>query len=473
MKTCVPTHGSLSDSLTVSRRTVIRTGGKTIRAGLILLELLSTLLIAGIALGASANAASARTIARGPTLSAKGNRLSWNAVGRRGIYRVMAKAPTRLTIATVDGARSYTPRAVPGTTVRYRVRAAFNDSKWSNEVRISYPPPPATGKPPPPATGKPPPPATGKPPPPETGKPPPPEEDIGKVKFRLDAAGYFDPFAGDTAWLTGHVQRILAYPSFGDRYVKTGIPILGYHDCYTEHCAIETKAGREAYVAKVKRDASVGYAGTFMDDVNFAGGNIPGPRWALADLIEEVRAAIPSGIIEVNAQYHDIWPLMKSGDPDVARALARVNVVTKEFGVGPTAGISNYGEFATYMDTLHAKGVHVVLTGDRHSATPETMEYNEATYFMLGNGGDFINGHLQTPASWWEGFNVNLGSATSQRARSSSGVWSRHFSGGAVYVVEPGAATQTIKLARPMHSPSLGSVESVTLRGGQGVVLAG
>ena len=107
----------------------------------------------------------------------------------------MAKASTRQTIATVYGVRTYTPRAVPGATVRYRVRAAFNDSKWSNEVRISYPPPP------------------------ETGKPPPPEEDIGKVKFGLDAAGYFDPFAGETAWLTGHVQRILAYPSSGDRYV--------------------------------------------------------------------------------------------------------------------------------------------------------------------------------------------------------------------------------------------------------------
>jgi hypothetical protein len=42
-----------------------------------------------------------------------------------------------------------------------------------------------------------------------------------------------------------------------------------------------------------------------------------------------------------------------------------------------------------------------------------------------------------------------------------------------VYVVEPGAASQTIKLPRPMHSAEWGTVESLRLSAGQGAVLAG
>jgi hypothetical protein len=37
--------------------------------------------------------------------------------------------------------------------------------------------------------------------------------------------------------------------------------------------------------------------------------------------------------------------------------------------------------------------------------------------------------------------------------------------------VEPGAATQTIKLGKPMHSAEWGTVESVTLAAKQGAVL--
>jgi hypothetical protein len=308
----------------------------------------------------------------------------------------------------------------------------------------------------------------------------PPAEAIGHLKYRLDAKSYFDSYAGETAFLQTHVARIMAYPPFGDRYIATGIPVLAYHDYFTEFTQKGiplSPASRAEYVEKVKRDVQKGYAGQFMDDANMAGGNIPGSRAELANLTEDVRRAVgPNGIIEWNAQYHDLWPLMKAGDPEVARALAQVNVVTKEFGVGGTAGINtakDYGELLTYIDTLHAKGIHVTMTGDLRHPDAATMEYNLATYLLANDGGDFVNGHNQTPGNWWSGFGTNVGEPTSPRERLPSGVWRRQFSGGVVYTVEPGAATQTIKLGRPMVSAEWGTVESVTLAAGQGAVLVG
>jgi len=68
---------------------------------------------------------------------------------------------------------------------------------------------------------------------------------------------------------------------------------------------------------------------------------------------------------------------------------------------------------------------------------------------------------------------VNLGEAIGPRERSSSGLWKRTFSGGVVYLLEPGAAPQTIVLAAPMTSKTLGTVSSLTLSAGHGAVLVG
>jgi hypothetical protein len=55
--------------------------------------------------------------------------------------------------------------------------------------------------------------------------------------------------------------------------------------------------------------------------------------------------------------------------------------------------------------------------------------------------------------------------------RSSAGVWTRSFSHGVVFALEPGAATQTIVLPAPMKTVSGETVSSVTLTVAHGVVL--
>src|SRR5262249_47796032 len=291
--------------------------------------------------------------------------------------------------------------------------------------------------------------------------------EAGRQKNALAATSYFDKFGPSSngewvPWIEEHISLISAFPPFGDWYVShTNVPVAGYHDIYTEltkHGTVAlTPTIRAEYVAEVVRDKGVGYAGTFMDDVNFAGKNKPDPevqseadyRKELANLIEDVRGALGSaGVLEINAQYHDIWPLIKAHDPDVERALSQVDIVAKEFGVGPVAGIetaTDYKEFTEYVDWLHERGIHVVMAGDVNSVTVE--EYNLATYFLDSDGGDYISTPEESPENWWPGNDVNLGRAMSPRERDSGGVWTREFTGGVVYTLEPGSgSSQTIKL---------------------------
>jgi hypothetical protein len=420
----------------------------------------------------------------GPVLRAHGQTLSWTGVPGHNVYQLLTGARGRETIRLVVGRRTR-PRAIPGARVIYRVKAAHDVSRWSNAVAITYPRVGKSGQRPvggglPPVGGLPP--LGGSLPLSEaSGKPESSPE--GRSKYRLDANTLFDPFAIPryVPWVQANVSMIKGYPPFSDVFLGLfGLPVIGYHDPATEGQAPLARAGIEAYVSKVRLDMGLGYAGAFVDDANWSPGfnPSPGPRASLANLIEAIRAAEPGALIEMNSQYHDIWPLMKAHDPNVERALRVVNIVTKEFGVGPTAGINSpqdYAEFMQYVDTLHAKGIHTTMTGDNRpgGTTVAAMEYNLATYLLINDGRDFVNGVNQLPTNRWPGFDVNLGGATTQREHSPAGVWTRKFAGGVVYTVEPGAATQTIKLGRPMHSAEWGTVESVTLAPKQGAVLVG
>ena len=134
-------------------------------------------------------------------------------------------------------------------------------------------------------------------------------------------------------------------------------------------------------------------------------------------------------------------------------------------------GGAAYAAFLSWVDTLHSKGIHVVSTGDRNANNDSFREYNLATYFLFNDGHDFINGTQQTPRNLWPGFTADLGGATSPRVRSPQGLWTRSFSNGVVFTVEPGAPTQTIVLPAPMKTVSGETVSSVTLAAAHGAVV--
>jgi hypothetical protein len=414
-------------------------------------------------------AAKTRTVRRSsatqaPVLRVRGQLLEWTRVAATNKYKLLIRASgRRRRMVTVTG-RSFRPAAIAGARVYFRVRAAVHESRWSNSAMISY-----AG-----AEG----PAVR---PREPEPPRHPEGGLGQVKYRLDAASFFDRFATASyaPWVRAHIAMIKGYPSFADAFMRLyGLPVISYHDPATEGLAPLGATQIAAYVAKVRRDVAHGYAGVFIDDANWSPGYLPspGPPANLANLIEAVRAADPHGLIEMNSHWSDIWPLIRAGNPEVTRVLGDVSVMCVEYGVGPTSGIhtpSDYAEFMQYADTLHSKGIALTLTGDRRHADVPTMEYNLATYFLINNGGDYVNATEQTPENFWSGFEANLGNALGPRERLPSGLWTRRFTGGVVYVLEPGAAAQTVKLGKVMHSAEWGSVSSIALSPGQGAVLTG
>lgn len=457
-------------------------------------RLLALLALAPLGLVGAGCVSAAAQASKAPQLSAAGQTLSWTASGREGVYRLATRVSgAHRTVSTVDGT-TVTPTPVAGATVLYKVRATHTNS-WSNEVSITYP---VTKEKEPPKEEPPkeePPkeePPKEEPPKEEPPKEEPKEEEplgegAGHAKYSLNSATYFDRYgtAKYEPWVKAHVAQLEGYPPFSDKYINLfGLPVLGYHDSATEGQAPLTATSIEEYVAKVKRDAAVGYAGTFVDDVNWSLGYRDGSQskslepelQELAKLIEAIRAEIPHGLIEINSQYHDIYRMYKEGNPYVLKAISQINLLCKEFGVGPTSGIataSDYENFLNFAGELQSKGVHITLAGDYKNNNVPTMEYNLATYFLINDGHDYVSGVAQTPENWWTGFDVQLGAALGPRERSGSGVWQRHFARGVVYTLEPGEATQTIRLGGPMHSAEWGTVESVTLSAGEGAVLVG
>jgi len=57
---------------------------------------------------------------------------------------------------------------------------------------------------------------------------------IGAVKYRIDASSYFDRYARACGWIKAHLALYKGYPSFANRVVKCGVPVIGYHDGATD-----------------------------------------------------------------------------------------------------------------------------------------------------------------------------------------------------------------------------------------------
>lgn len=245
----------------------------------------------------------------------------------------------------------------------------------------------------------------------------------GRVKTRIDAKSAYDKI--NVSWFS-RFQRILAYPPAGDRYVPTKVPVLAYHDAYTKWGTNGLNPTRRAeYVAWVKRDKAKGYAGQFMDDIEWQSGyHLAGSRAEVANLIVAVREALgPTGVLELNTQMSDLKNVMS--DPNVSRALSVTNVVDKEFGL---SGVK-FPEYVSYVGKLHAKGI----ASDLRSSNPGD-NYSLAAYLLLNEGSDYMGGNVM-PSNWWSGYQTNLGAATSAPQHSGS-LWTRTFSGGEVVVNE-------------------------------------
>jgi hypothetical protein len=318
-------------------------------------------------------------------------------------------------------------------------------------------------------------------------EPPPASGDAGHVAYMWDFATWADSYvtSGNAAWFQSRGSYARAYTPYDANYpsIMPQIAFVGYHDWYLEHRNLWEKAPREGYENLVATDIGHGFKGAWIDDANFSSGyNKVGSEQAKYNegelqTIEGIRSRFPSATIELNTQYHDIWPLIKVGNSTVLKVLSLVNSEFKEFGWGPTSGIgsaSDYRESLEYVDWLHAHGKSLTAGWDYSSNGIATEEYTLATLMLATKVGDHVDYYHQHPPSTWAHlFDMDLGEPLGARARSSSGVWRRDFAKGVVLTAEPGAATQTIQLGRAMQNSAGQTVTQVTLAARSGVVLTG
>jgi hypothetical protein len=268
---------------------------------------------------------------------------------------------------------------------------------------------------------------------------------------------------------------------------------------------ISDAAYRRYWIANLKATLGAGsYSGVWIDDVNMSAdvGNGEGARtpainykgerltdeaWRryMATFMREIRQALPHADEIVQNQ---VWYEGCDSGPCPANRYTReadeqANWINRESGLNDsrlTGGVGVRGsgsdEFSlyslfSYIDELHALGDGVILAGGAEGI-PE-QEYNLAGYFLINNGHDMVQGggNRETPASYWAGYEVSLGSAEGARMRSPAGLWERRFTNGLVLLNEPGASTKIVKLARVMLTADGEKVTSVALPEKSGAVL--
>jgi hypothetical protein len=307
----------------------------------------------------------------------------------------------------------------------------------------------------------------------------------GEAKFELGAGTYFDESEhgygteANAPWVKAHVGLLLGYPPHANKYLGWyKVPTFAYLDQKMEQK--QHSFTNEQYVSAVEAQAAVGYTGTFVDDANWKPEN-EGPSQtpeSIATLLEELHTKVPGLQIEINSQYHEIWPLIQAKNPYVLRALAVVNGVDKAFGVNEPAGIttkSDYEEFLRYVEYLQSHKLFTVLGGEGEKVAEQ--EYNLATYFLVNDGTDYVSGKNQhpkgttEPEQFWPGYGLHLGAAAGPKELTSSGYYTRAFENGVVYVNPPQAETRTIKLSKAMETAEGVEESSITLKAGQGAVL--
>jgi hypothetical protein len=357
----------------------------------------------------------------------------------------------------------------------------------------------------------------------------------GQVHFVAVANSSFDVFTQNPTqaqkdWMGRHYWRMLAYAPYFDSRLSWFPDAWVYKDIYaiyvgsslaSQHpewilrdangnrlyipygCSggscpqyaadIGNPAYRTFWIGQASTTLVKGYRGLFVDDVNMLisrvsnGNGTPVAPWNprtgalmteaewrryMAEFVEQIRAAFPGEEIVHNALW---WP--SRSDAFVQRQLLAADVICLERGVndaGLVGGSGTFGfdSFLGLIDWLHARGRAVYFLPG--VSTDGAREYGLAAYFLVNTGGDGIGndpGTGDSPADWWPGYDVFLGTARGPRYAASGSVLRRDFDGGTVLVNPPGAAQTTVTLEATYRDLAGRDRTSVTLGPAQGAVL--
>ncbi|TMK99173.1 MAG: hypothetical protein E6G34_06695 [Actinobacteria bacterium] len=264
--------------------------------------------------------------------------------------------------------------------------------------------------------------------------------------------------------------------------------------------------------------------GLWADDVQFSGDHRPPEpelkEWnkAQAELFEEWRTKFPTAFLATNSHAFDLLNACKcqapvltaggkslktmiktcepAGEPyyeDLLKVLEGSaggrprGAIYEEFGASKTSrlrfGSAAYlKEWFEYVDYLHkCRNIAVEMGWDftpEGGTSLEPLEYSLAVLMMVTNGTDEVESGHQHPAQGTETevffpmYKWQIGTAKEGR-HLSEGVWSRQFTKGAVYLVQPGGGTKTITLPRRMENTKRELVTSFSLKENHAAILKG
>jgi hypothetical protein len=199
-------------------------------------------------------------------------------------------------------------------------------------------------------------------------------------------------------------------------------------------------------------------------------------RKYIGDFTTQIRQAFPDRELVHNTIWYGGPEGIRDNDPSVQKQIRSATNLNLERGIASDAGFTggtgqwSVSAFFDYVDRVHGLGPGVTL--EEYQVDSTSRQYGLASYFMISNGSDRIGDATTSPAGWWPGYSVELGTPRGPRT-SSNGLFQRVFSNGIVLLGEPGMASQTVALPGTFKTIEGASVNSVQISGSHGLILIG
>lgn len=316
-----------------------------------------------------------------------------------------------------------------------------------------------------------------------------------KTSWFSNALFYADSYAVYPNYVAVHPDWVLRDASGNPLYINWACD-ANTHTCPQFAADVSNPGFQQWWIDEARNAFSRGgYKGIWIDDVNLdwrisngdgtfvqpvnpqTGGPMSLDDWRgfMVGFLERIRREFPDIQIIHNSLWYAGGDSGREWNPYIQRQIAAADQVNIEHGVndgGLTGGTGDWSleRVLTYIENVNAQGRGVIIDGLAENTAG--LEYAVACYLLASNGNNAVGdlGMAADPHNWWPGFDVNLGTPLWHRY-DWNGLQRRDFTGGTVFVNEPGAPWRTAWVNGPYRKLDGTWTDHVDLGPGQGVIL--